>query len=381
MSKPRRLLLIGHSYVVALNRRLANEIARIGASTWEVTTLAPTFLKGDLRPVALEPDPNCLYRLEAVPVYFSQRIHVMSYGWQVRSILKRGWDLVHCWEEPYVLAGAQVAWWTPPQTTLTYYTFQNYSKSYPLPFHHFEQFSMAKASGWICSGQTILDALSNRQGYNMTKRLIPLGVDTSHFFPNLAGRQHIWKQCNWSEQEPPVIGFLGRFVADKGIELLTRVIDRLSIPWRALFIGAGPLESTLKIWAQKYPGKVQICNDVKHDQVPQYLNAIDVLCAPSQTMPHWREQFGRMLIEAFACGVPVLGSDSGEIPYVLAGAGQVIDEKDEDAWVEALSNLLQNPARRQEMAAQGLEKAHAVYAWPVIARQYLDFFDEVLIKN
>ena len=60
---------------------------------------------------------------------------------------------------------------------------------------------------------------------------------------------------------------------------------------------------------------------VAHDDVPEYLNAMDLLCAPSQTTARWREQFGRMLIEAMACGVPVVASRSGEIPYVVGDAG------------------------------------------------------------
>jgi glycosyltransferase involved in cell wall biosynthesis len=122
---------------------------------------------------------------------------------------------------------------------------------------------------------------------------------------------------------------------------------------------------------------VRLCTDVKHNDVPQYLNAMDILCAPSQTMPNWREQFGRMLIEAFACGVPVIGSDSGEIPYVIQDTGVVVGEKDESGWVEALSDLLESPSRRAELAANSLQRAHAVYAWSVIAKQYLEFFTEL----
>jgi glycosyltransferase involved in cell wall biosynthesis len=138
------------------------------------------------------------------------------------------------------------------------------------------------------------------------------------------------------------------------------------------------MESTLKLWAERYPDQVRICTDVKHNEVPQYLNAMDMLVAPSQTMPNWREQFGRMLIEAFACAIPVIGSDSGEIPYVLENAGMVVGEKDESGWVAAISDLLENSSRRQALGQAGLEKAHALYSWPSVAQQHLDFFNELL---
>jgi glycosyltransferase involved in cell wall biosynthesis len=157
-----------------------------------------------------------------------------------------------------------------------------------------------------------------------------------------------------------------------------RVLERLQTPWRALFVGTGPMEAALRTWANRYPDNVRICTNVKHNDVPQYLNAMDILCAPSQTMPNWREQFGRMLIEAFACGVPVIGSDSGEIPYVIRDAGIIVGEKDEQGWIQALTDLLESPLKRAELAAISLEYAHSTYAWSVIAKQYLEFFTELL---
>jgi glycosyltransferase involved in cell wall biosynthesis len=105
---------------------------------------------------------------------------------------------------------------------------------------------------------------------------------------------------------------------------------------------------------------------------------MDVLCAPSRTTGRWREQFGRMLIEAFACGVPVVASDSGEIPYVVGDAGVVVTEADEDAWAAAVAELLESPKRRDELGARARDRARTRYAWPVVARQYVEFFDEVV---
>jgi glycosyltransferase involved in cell wall biosynthesis len=117
---------------------------------------------------------------------------------------------------------------------------------------------------------------------------------------------------------------------------------------------------------------------VPHDRVPEHLNAIDLLLAPSQTTARWREQFGRMLIEAFACGVPVLASDSGEIPYVVADAGVIVGERDEAGWRRELADLLESPAHRAELVSRGRDRAHALYSWPVVARRHLEFFTELL---
>jgi glycosyltransferase involved in cell wall biosynthesis len=403
MPVPKKLLSIGHSYVVSLNRRLVNEMARLGTGNWEITTVAPSFLHGDLRPLELTIEADEVCAVTGIPVYFSKLIHVMVYGWQLKSILQRDWDLVHCWEEPYIVAGGQVAWWTKRNTSLVYrsakihsdrpfhelsskvplvyFAFQNNPKQYPIPFSWIEQYSISRAAGWICSGHTVADSLKSRRGYNLPMRLIPLGVDVNHFYPSSDLRSRIRQQLEWDESGAPVIGFLGRLVPDKGVQLLMNVLDRLETPWRALFVGTGPMEPHLRDWATRYPQQVRICTHVKHHEVPQYLNAMDLLCAPSQTLPNWREQFGRMLIEAFACGLPVIGSDSGEIPYVIQNAGLVVGETDEDGWVKAIATLLNSPQQRQTLGAIALERAHSTYAWPIIAQQHLDFFNELLDKK
>src|SRR5207248_3079132 len=108
-------------------------------------------------------------------------------------------------------------------------------------------------------------------------------------------------------------------------------------------------------WARRHGKRVRVVTGVRHADVPRYLNAMDILCAPSQTTPHWREQFGRMLVEAFACGVPVIGSDSGEIPYVIDKSGLIVAETDEPAWRKALTELVESPTRRRELVARGLD--------------------------
>jgi glycosyltransferase involved in cell wall biosynthesis len=370
-----KLLSIGHSYVVALNRRLVDEISRLGQDRWQVTVVAPRFMDTDLRPLILEAAPEDSYRLESLAVYLAKPIQTMLYEWRLREILAQGWDLVHCWEEPYIAAGAQVACLTPEQTPLVYRTAQSYNKRYPFPFNWLEKYSMKRATGWICSGKTVAEVLQTRPGYNLPMQLIPLGVDLNHFYPNPEARDSTCRLLSWDLPGPPVIGYLGRLVPEKGLELLMRVLDRLTIPWRALFVGTGVMEPQLRSWGQRYPGQVQICTEVRHAEVSSYLNAMNVLCAPSQTLPNWREQFGRMLIEAFACGVPVIGSDSGEIPNVLAGVGQVVGEKDEDGWVRALETLLESPELQQECIQKGQEQVHQTYAWPIVAKQYLQFFE------
>jgi glycosyltransferase involved in cell wall biosynthesis len=112
---------------------------------------------------------------------------------------------------------------------------------------------------------------------------------------------------------------------------------------------------------------------VKHDEVPRYLAVMDMLLAPSQTTGHWREQFGRMIVEAFASGVPVIGSDSGEIPFLIGDAGSIVPEGDAAAWARVIWDLLQDPQARRLFAARGLERVRQ-YSCATVAAQFADFY-------
>lgn len=374
----RRLLTVGHSYAVGMNRRLAHEMARAGGGAWEVTAAAPAYFHGnDLRPVRLEVADAEPCRVVPVNAYLTRRVHVLLYGRRLRSLLAEGWDVVHCWEEPYILAGGQVARWARRGTPLVFTTFQNIAKAYPPPFRWVERYAMRKAAGWICSGSLVEQTLSGRPGYDKPTARIPLGVDVGAFRPDPAAGREVLRQLGW-EPGPPVVGYLGRFVPEKGLGLLTRALDRLGGDWRALLVGAGPMEPELRAWAAGHGDRVRLCTGVTHDAVPAYLNAMAVLCAPSRTTPRWKEQFGRMVVEAFAAGVPVVGSDSGEIPFVVGDAGVVVGENDEAGWARAVGELLADPARRRELADRGLHRARDEFAWPVVARRHLDFFERLL---
>jgi phosphatidylinositol alpha-1,6-mannosyltransferase len=374
---PRRLLTIGHSYVVAVNRRLAHEMAVQSSGAWNVTAVAPSRYRGDLGPIAVQPIDGEASRLEPLDVRFNRIPHLMWYA-DLGRVLDASWDVVHCWEEPYVLAGAQVARRTPRDARLVIASFQNLAKQYPWPFSAFERATMARADGWIAFGQTVHDTLAARRGYaGKPSRVIPPGVDVIRFRPDDDARRRILDRLGWAPADR-VVGFLGRFVPEKGIALLLEALRNATTPWRALFVGGGPMQHAIQRFAAEHPGRVHIQTGVAHDEVAMWLNAMTLLCAPSQTTPGWREQFGRMLIEAMACGVPVIASDSGEMPSVVGEAGVVLAEQDVTAWTTAIDRLLGDDAVLCEHATHGLERANTRFAWPVVAKQHLDFFEAVL---
>ncbi|HEX5727248.1 MAG TPA: glycosyltransferase, partial [Longimicrobiaceae bacterium] len=262
MSAPRRLLTLGHSYVVGTNRRLADALAAAGAGEWEVTAAAPETFHGDFGPLRLAPLPGERSRLVGVPVHLGRPTHTLLYGRRLRALLREGWDVVHCWEEPFVLSAAQVARWTPPTAKLVFATFQNLPKRYPPPFGWVERYALRRADGWIAFGHTVAEALRGRPGYRgLPHRVIPPGVDTDAFRPDPSAGRRTRTQLGWDDG-PPVVGFLGRFVPEKGVRLLMAVLDRVDAPWRALFVGGGPLDAEVRAWAARHGDAVRVAGGV-----------------------------------------------------------------------------------------------------------------------
>ncbi|HXG55005.1 MAG TPA: glycosyltransferase family 4 protein [Vicinamibacterales bacterium] len=371
----KRLLTIGHSYVVGLNRRLAHEMALQGRERWTVTAAAPAEYPGDLRTITLEPIANEACRVVPLRTRLARSPHVMTYR-GLRPLLHEGWDVVHCWEEPYVAAAAQIAQGAPLDAAFVFSTFQNIAKTYPFPFGRMEKSVLARANGWIAFGVSIHEVQTGRGGRyaSLPARVITPGVDTDAFAPDQSVRASARSQLGWTD-DVPVVGFLGRLVEEKGVRTLLDALPVGSVPWRVLFVGDGPERQAIDAFARRHEGRVRIISHATHDDVPRWLNAMDVLCAPSRTTPAWREQFGRMLVEAMACGVPVVASDSGEIPHVVGDAGVIVPESATADWAATLETLLTDPVARADYAQRGRRRALDRYAWPIIARQHLDFFE------
>ena len=376
VSGERRLVTIGHSYVVAENRRLAHEIAVAGRGRWSVVAIAPSdtrviCVRSPSRRSPGKPAKFGLHRcaFARVPhlMWYADLAGVMPRQGRRRALLGRA---VRAGRRRRSLVG------TPASARLVFATFQNLAKRYPWPLSGFERASLARANGWIAFGETVSATLSPRPIYaRRPHRVISPGVDVDRFRPDESAGREVRRALGWSVEDR-VVGYLGRFVAQKGVLDLCAALERLSTPWKALFVGGGPLQPELERFAAAHPGRVHVENRATHGDVPRWLNAMTVLCAPSRTTPRWREQFGRMLIEAMACGVPVLASDSGEIPFVVGEAGRVLAEASPARWAAALDEWLPDDARLAERAPGGaLSGREARFAWPVVARAHLAFFD------
>ncbi len=104
---------------------------------------------------------------------------------------------------------------------------------------------------------------------------------------------------------------------------------------------------------------------------------MDVLVLPSRTTPVWKEQYGRVLLEAMVCQVPIVGSDSGAIPEVVGPAGLIFPEGNVDQLVRSLNTLYASPELAQRYGQAGYAQAIAGYSQEAIATRLLEVYQQV----
>jgi glycosyltransferase involved in cell wall biosynthesis len=124
--------------------------------------------------------------------------------------------------------------------------------------------------------------------------------------------------------------------------------------------------------------RVEFAGAVSSQEIPQAFAAMDVMALPSLTRKNWKEQFGRVLIEAMACETPVIGSDSGEIPNVIGDAGLVTPEGDAKALAAALARLGSDPALRAALVRRGRQRVLDRFTQEQVARRTAALYNEVL---
>lgn len=360
MKKKIQLLSVGHSYVVALNRSLMRELNK--SDQIQVTVGAPRFFSGDLRPIHIENEPiGSDLQVVDLPCSFTSSIHLFWYNWlELRKLVQsKPWNYGYIWEEPYIVSGFQLAREFRKQAIpYSLFTNQNILKKYPWPFSQLEKHTLQNCDSlWGC-GPQVLETF-RQKNYAGLSQVVPYFVNTERFVP-LTPQQKTQNRKKWGLQDVKTVGFMGRLTKEKGLEHFCDAVEKLprEMPWQVLILGDGPMKSELEAWILKNNLQERVfLKLVKHEEVPQILPTMDVLLCPSQTTPFWREQFGRMIIEAFACGVAVLASDSGEIPFVVDDAGLIISEHDKEAWGRALIETLANEDLLHKMRERGFLRA------------------------
>lgn len=185
------------------------------------------------------------------------------------------------------------------------------------------------------------------------------------------------------EPHPPLaIGFVGRLVPEKGLDVLLRACVRLYGAWSLTVAGTGPAQEELEALAERLgvASRVTWLGAIPRAELTTLWPRLDCLVAPSRTTARWVETYPVQVLEAMGYGVTVVTSDSGALPETVGGAGLVFREDHPEGLTEALSRLIGDAALRERLAAEGRRRVIAEFVDDAIARRTLAFWRTVLEK-
>jgi glycosyltransferase involved in cell wall biosynthesis len=393
-----RVLAVDHTAGVAPFRKKFDAIA--AHPDIDLTVLAPTRWLENYREVRAEAEERAGYRVRVAPVwwpgYENRAFFLSGIGPALRAVRPH---ILHLWEEPFsaiTLQALLLARVHAPRAKALFFSSDNLSGAFRYSYRPSFAYAAVErlAHRWCAMGTAVsteVEGVLRQKGFSKPVAVIPHGIDPADYGigagaaparpPRRADAAEIRERLGL---EGPVIAFLGRLLHQKGIDLLIRAMARLgegARPLRpaAVVIGSGPDEAALKAMAREagLAERIRFLPGVPHGGVAALLSCVEILVLPSRSVPLWREQFGRVLIEAMAAGCCVVGARSGGIPEVIGDAGFVFPEEDVDELAAALRRLLEDSGLRERLRAAGLERVHAHYTWSAIAARVAALYREL----
>ncbi len=197
------------------------------------------------------------------------------------------------------------------------------------------------------------------------------GIDHMRFNPQR--RDTAWRRDLGIADDIPALGFLGRLVLEKGLDIFAEVareLKRRDVPHRILVVGEGPARGW---FAGQVPDAI-FTGFQSGDDLARAVAGMDVFFNPSVT-----ETFGNVTSEAMACAVPVVAARAtGAMDLVDEGVtGFLVPPRDVTAYADAIERLARNPAMRAAFGAAGHARMQA-HVWPRINQTMLDAYLDVM---
>ena len=290
-------------------------------------------------------------------------------------------DVIDVWSEPWGRVSRQVVRLRDrvlPGSAVIAETEQNLDKWMPPPFPRWRR-RVLRGADYLIGRSEEAVRVCRRHGYAGPGGVVPNAVDAELFRPMDRAACRAALEAEVGAKLPFVVGYAGRFVEEKGLLDLIAAVASCGREVHAVFVGGGDFEPQLRAAAAdpKVAGRVHFLPGRPLEELPALFNGFDLFCLASRTTPAWKEQFGRVIIEAQACETPVLGTDSGAIAEVVEDAGVVVPERDPAALAAAITALRADPGRLREMGAAGRRRVLARYTWSRVAEVMADLYAQV----
>jgi len=370
------VLFIGHTYLTRISQKKLKALQEIGC---RVGVLVPSNWRDRgplLRGIHFQPQ-----RLEGITLYSAPVIrsgHIASHLYVpgVISSLIHSFkpDIVQVEQEIYSYASAQAALAGKVSgKKVIVFGWENLDRRLHITQILCRALTLRIADGIIC-GNSEGAKLVQLLGYKKHLEVIPqLGIDPQEFSPVTHYRE---KQF--------CIGFVGRLVREKGVDILLRAIHCLAqkatcSDLRLVLVGSGPEKENLSSLAHtlQIADKIDFFDTIPHEDVPKMISKISVLVLPSRSTAYWKEQFGHVLIEAMSMGIPVIGSESGAIPEVIGRQDVLFPEDDVSKLSLLLERVMQDQNWYRELSQYGRNRVIHNYTNTVIAHRLLQLYHSI----
>lgn len=371
---PPRVVVISHACVVDVNQEPFLALSKRGVP---VHIIAPKQLRTDIRgTIAFRALPG----IDATPLSVrlggfrpglkQAGVHLIVYSGLLQTIKGLQPDVLYAEAEPWSLSAWQVARIARRlKIPFAFHQSQNVDKRLPAPFERIRRRVLDRAAGATVRLEGP-DRILRTQGFRRPTLQIPNVVDPARFenalprFPGL---------------ERPVWGFVGRLVPEKGIiEFVNASVKARSRTGKGsiLVAGDGPLATDAKRIADDAAIPSVFAGSIEHAHVGGVFASMDVVAVPSYATKDWKEQFGRVVIEANAAGVAVAATECGALGDTVraTGGGIVVAERDEGALADALAMLSEDLEYRQRLAATGRRAVHERFTPDAVAASLESFF-------
>ena len=196
--------------------------------------------------------------------------------------------------------------------------------------------------------------------------VIANGVDTRDFQP---------PRDSVRREGPLRILAVSRLTERKGLDIIIRALPKILEKKDVVIkvVGDGDLRDYLQNLAIELgvQSKVDLAGYVPHDELPELYHQADMFVLPS----HW-EGMSNALLEAMACGLPTIVTNTGDSNKLIKDNGLIVQENTPESWSAAVLQLADEPDARENMG-QASRRIAQEYSWANVARRYLDVYRKV----
>jgi glycosyltransferase involved in cell wall biosynthesis len=380
----KRVLFIDKTAVLSASHERYARFATLPG--WEVAVLSPRHWHEHMRDVQAEVTHSTDYEMFLGSTFwrgsYSRGFYLTGLKRALKSFRP---DVIQLLEEPWSFFAGQtvkMARKVLPNCRILFYTWENiyregtYCSRLDRFHRRIETQVFSECAAGVCATRLASRVLEKR-GFSKPRPVIPYGIHEKFFL----SERDIEARATKAVGDSPRIGYVGRLLPMKGIDTLISALP--SLPGRLVILGSGEGEPELRRLADRLglADRIEWEAAVPPGQVADRIRSLDALVLPSRTTPTWAEQLGRVMLEAMASGVPVVGSSSGSIPEVLAEEGWVFAEGDSESLAAALRGVFGEQESRASRVRAAWEKVRTRYTWERFVGDLAELYAELLAEG